>query len=196
MKTVVVEGLVREDLGKKSARQLRREEKVPAVVYGGDQVIHFSTDVAALRALIYTPEFKQAELHIGDATISAIVKEAQFHPLTDDLLHIDFIQLVPGQAVKMEVPLRTVGLAHGVKAGGRLVQNVRKVKVSATPEAMIDTMELDVTPLELGKALRVRDLAPVEGIEVLNSPNTPLVAVEIPRSMRSAQSRAAKEGQE
>lgn len=192
MQTVAIEGVIRQEVGTKHAKAARREENVPCVIYGGEEIIHFTADVTAFKHLIYTPDFKVAEIKIGDNSMRAILKDAQFHPVSDKLLHVDFLQLVEGRNVKAQVPVNITGVAPGVKQGGKLQQQLRKVTIMATPEVLVDHVTVDISGLDLGQSVRVRDIKPVEGVTVLNEPATPVAAIEIPRALRSAMMEAAK----
>jgi large subunit ribosomal protein L25 len=191
MEYVTIKGDAREKLGKKWARAARREGAIPCVLYGGDEVIHFTTTHAQVKALVYTPAFKVAKLEINGQTIDCILKDIQFHPVTDAIMHIDFLRLVEGRTVKLQVPVRFIGASPGVKLGGKLQQKVRRIKIKTTPEYMVDALELDVSKLEMGHSIRVRDIKALEGIEIMQAPGTPVATVEIPRSMRSAEAGAA-----
>lgn len=193
MNTFVIQGTPRTSMGKKNSADLRRADHVPCVIYGGKEVHHFSATRLAFRDLVHTPEFKVAEIDLGSKKIRAIVKDVQFHPLTDKINHIDFLELVDGQIFKADVPVKFTGVAEGVKKGGKFIQNVRKVRIKTTPEKMVTDMEVDITDLDLGKAIRVRDIRPIEGVEVVNAPAIPLALVEIPRALRSAQTEETKE---
>lgn len=193
MKTIALKGTLRSELGKKSTKALRREELVPCVVYGGEANIHFSAPAKDFRDLIYTNEFRKAAIEIDGQTVEAIIKDVQFHPVTDKILHIDFLQLVDGKALKTEVPVRLTGSPEGVKVGGVLVQKVRKLKLKTTPDKLSATIDVDVSALDLGKSIRIREVQVEEGIEIMNSGGIPLASIEIPRALRSAQTAAAKE---
>lgn len=193
MQVVAVKGSVRENLGKKWAKAARKEGAIPCVLYGGDSVHHFTTTNNEIKSLIYTGDFKLAELTIGNTSAKCFVKDIQFHPVSDKVTHIDFLELVPGQTVNLEVPVRFKGTSPGVKVGGKLVQNLRRIKIKTTPEKMVDQLTLDVSGLELGSSIRVRDIEQVEGVEIMNSPGIPVANVEIPRALRSAAAAAAKE---
>jgi large subunit ribosomal protein L25 len=194
MKTIVVEGQPRTDLGKSSTKKLRKEGLIPCVVYkNGEEPVHFSTETLAVRDLIYTDEMRKASLKVGDQAFEAIIKEVQYHPVTDKILHIDFHGLVDGVAIKTELPIKLVGTAKGQKVGGTLVQKMRKLKVKVTPEGLRSFIEADVTPLTMGKSMRVRDIKTVEGIEFMSNGSIPIASVEIPRALRSAQAKAAAE---
>jgi large subunit ribosomal protein L25 len=190
---IVVNAQKREDLGKKGSKKVRREGRVPGVVYGKDQLMHFSVLPFDMRDVIYTPDFKVIDLTIDGEVHPCILKDVQFHPVTEEIVHIDLLQLVPEHPVKLEVPVRFEGQSPGVKLGGRLVQSLRRIKIKCTPENMVHELSVDVSELELGHAVRVRDVQAPEGIEIMNSPGIPLASVQTPRALRSATSAAEKE---
>ncbi|WP_116126974.1 50S ribosomal protein L25 [Lewinella sp. IMCC34183] len=186
MEVVKVSGEVRENLGKKASKDARREGKVPAVVYGIGGPVHFSLDPLAVRDLVYTPDFKLAELSVGGDTYRTIVKDYQFHPVTDELRHIDFLALEDGRTIKVEVPVAFTGTSPGVRGGGKLQVSVRRIKIKTTPEHLVDHVSLDISELELGQSIRVRDIEPMEGVEIQNPAGQPIATVEVPRALRSA----------
>ena len=190
MEGIVVEGQLRSNVGKKSTKAVRSEEMVPCVLYGGGENIHFQAPVTAFKKLIYTPYFNVAELQIDGKSYKAFVKDTQFHPVSDKLLHLDFQQLIPGQLVVTDLPITLHGLAVGVKAGGKLLQKVRKVRVKALPEKLLSEIKVDVSHLEVGKSVRVRDIVS-DGLQVMMSPAVPLASVEITRALRAAAAAAA-----
>lgn len=195
MQTVQVSGEVRENLGKKFSKATRREGLVPGVLYGAGDPIHFTIKPLAVRSLIYSPEFKLAELTVNGNTYKAIVKDYQFHPVTDELRHIDFLALQDGHPVKVQVPVAFEGSSPGVRGGGKLQVSVRRVKIKTTPKNLVDKVMLNISELELGSAIRIRDIAPMEGVEVMNPPGMPVASVEVPRALRSAATAALKEGE-
>lgn len=186
MQSVQVSGEVRENLGKKFSKATRREGRVPAVLYGAGDPIHFTIKPLDVRALIYSPEFKLTELNVGGTSYRAIVKDYQFHPVTDALRHIDFLALQDGHPIKVQVPVSFTGSSPGVRTGGKLMVTVRRVKIKTTPENLVDKVVLDISELELGSAIRVRDIEPMEGVEIMNPAGTPIATVEVPRALRSA----------
>jgi large subunit ribosomal protein L25 len=187
-------GQLRIDLGKKANKKLRNEGQIPCVLYGGNEVVHFYTTLKEVKTLIYTPDFKIAELNLNSGKqYKCIVKDYQLHPLSDELVHIDFLNLVEDQKVKLDIPIRFKGSSPGVKVGGKLVQKLRKVKVKTTPDRIIEEMIVDISSLELGQSLRVRDIIPQEGVEILSSVSIPVTTVEIPRALRSATMAAEKD---
>lgn len=189
METITIQGNVRQDLGKKATKALRKEALIPCELYGGESNVHFATTKKDLKGLVYTPNLYKAGIEIDGKTYEAILKDIQFHPVTDEILHVDFQQLVEGNTIRTEVPVRPVGVAVGVKVGGKLMVNVRKLKVKSTPENLQDHIEIDVTKLKLGQSFKVRDIKDT-GMEILNAPSIPIAAVEIPRSLRSTESKA------
>ncbi|MCG8328094.1 MAG: 50S ribosomal protein L25 [Chitinophagales bacterium] len=193
MEVIAVNGELRPELGKKGSKAVRNAGRIPCVLYGGDEVTHFSVAFNDVRDLIYTPDFKLAEISLDGKVQKAILKDAQFHPVSDDIRHIDFLRLVEGAPIKVEVPVRFKGVSPGVKVGGKLQQKLRRVKIKTTPDNLIDELHVDISSLELGDSVRVRDIEAVDNIEILNSPSVPLGTVETPRALRSAATAAAKE---
>ncbi|HOY17220.1 MAG TPA: 50S ribosomal protein L25 [Haliscomenobacter sp.] len=193
METIAITGQSRTGLGKKPSKDLRNDGRIPCVLYGGQDVVHFSVTLNDVKTLIYTPDFRVANLTVDGATYRCIVKDYQLHPLTSQLTHIDFLSLVEGQKVKLEVPVRTKGVSPGVKLGGKLQIKLRRAKVKTLPEQMVTELFIDITSMDLGHSLRVRDIIVPEGIELLNAPSIPVVTIEIPRALRSAAAAEAKE---
>ncbi len=195
MKAINVACQKRDVVGSTDAKNLRRDAKVPGVVYGGQENIHFYADIKAFKDLIFNPAFAMAELDIDGHKVEAVVKDTQFHPLTDELTHIDFLQLVPGKPLIVEIPVRIKGRSKGVAAGGKLMTRVRKLRVKATPDQLCDYIDVDVTDLELNQSIKVGDLIDkVGGIEILNPNSIPVATVVTTRALRSAATKAAKGG--
>jgi large subunit ribosomal protein L25 len=159
MKSITIQGVKREDLGKVATRNLRNAEQVPCVVYGSGEPIHFSADEKAFKNLVYTPDAHTASIELADGTkIEAILQDIQFHPVTDKILHVDFYQLNADKLVTMEVPVRLVGRARGLVSGGVLRFNMRKLKVRAIPANLPDEIEIDITPMRIGHKMYVETL--------------------------------------
>ncbi len=194
MQSVAITGSPRKELGKKGAKSIRRAGQIPAVLYGGEDVIHFSTTSIDVKDLVYTPELRLAEINLDGKTYKAIVKDVQFHPVTDEIVHLDFLRLVDGVSVRAEVPVRVKGQSPGVKSGGKLIKLVRRVKIKTTPEDLIDEVRVDISGMEVGMSRRVRDIELPEGVEIMNSPGIPVISVEVPRALRSATAAAVKAG--
>jgi len=193
MKTLDFKGEVRADLGSKGAADLRRAERIPCVVYGGETPLHFSLPEKELRKLVYTPKVYFANIELEGKSYKAAMKEVQFHPVTDAMLHVDFHMLNDSKTLKMEVPVAVTGNSVGVRNGGKLVVNARKLLVSALPSNMPDEVAADISNLNIGDSLRIKDIA-AEGVEFLAAPNVVIAAVRMTRSARSAQQAAAAEG--
>ncbi|MBK9734037.1 MAG: 50S ribosomal protein L25 [Saprospiraceae bacterium] len=192
MVSVEIQGSTRTEFGKKGSKIDRKNGGVPAVMYGGKEVIHFTVTPAGVKNLIYTPDFKIAELTIDGKPYRAILKAAQFHPVSDALLHVDFLRLIEKTPIKVEVPLRFKGVSPGVKVGGKLIQQVRKIKIKTTPEYLVDELKADISSLELGQALRMKEVIVPKGIEILNNMATPVALIEIPRALKAAAAAEAK----
>lgn len=186
MEAVTVSGQIRTDVGKKATKAVRNAGQVPAVLYSKEKTIHFATTQKAVKSLIYTPKFKLAEVDVDGKTYRAIVKDIQFDPVTDEIVHMDFLHLIDGHPIKVEVPVRFVGTAPGMRAGGKLLRLMRRIKIKTTPENMVDELSLDITSLELGQSIRVRNIAPVEGVEIMSPSGAPVGVIEVPRALRSA----------
>ncbi|MCH1437305.1 MAG: 50S ribosomal protein L25/general stress protein Ctc [Flavobacteriales bacterium] len=182
MKSVSISAEKRVDLGKKEAKALRAAGKVPCVVYGGETVHHFSATEIAFNNLVYTPNVYAVAIDIEGATVNALIKDIQFHPVTDRILHIDFIELVPGQSVNTEIPVVITGNAIGVRNGGKLRKTLRKLSVRATPENLPDAVTLDISKMRIGEKIYVRDVD-ASGFDILTSGNAVIVAVKTARNV-------------
>jgi large subunit ribosomal protein L25 len=191
MKTIAISGSPRENVGKRDAKELRYEGKVPAVLYGGKEQAHFAVVTTDLKDAIYTPEANFVEITLGAQKIKAVIKELQFHPLTDVLLHVDFLQLFDDKQILMEIPVKLTGTSPGVKMGGKLVQKLRKLRVKALPKDMPQSVEVSIAKLEVGNLFRVRDL--VKGdYTVTNTPEDTIVSVGMSRALKQAEQQAGK----
>lgn len=185
MEILTVKGEKRANAGTKFARADRRAGLIPCVIYGNNDTIHFTTTKKEVKTIVYTPDFKIAEVEIDGTKYKGILKDIQFHPVTDEIMHIDFLKLIEGHSVKVELPVKFRGVSPGVKDGGKLMQNMRRVKVKTTPENLVNELILDISGLKLGSAVRVRDIEPIDGVEIMSSANTPVAFVEVPRALKS-----------
>ena len=185
MKTLQISAVSRIDYGKKAAKAVRREGMIPCVLNGAGQAISFSVDVKAVKPLIYTPASYIVELTVEDKTYQAVMREVQFHPVREEILHIDFYQIQPGKPVAIAIPVRLTGNAEGVKVGGKLVLSARKLVVSAPVEMLPDEITVDVTSLGVGKTIFVGDLE-IEGLKFLTPATTAVCAVRVTRASRGA----------
>lgn len=185
MQTVAIKAQKRDSFGKKASKDIRKTGMVPGVVYSKDGVDHVVIAPKELKPLLYTAEFKLAEVEIDGQSHKAIVKDVQFHPVSEKVVHIDFLKLIDGHPIACNVPVVFKGVSPGVKLGGKLVQTLRRVKLKTLPEYLVDKIEGDISKLKLGSSLRVRDLEIPENIEVMNTPATPVALVEVPRSAKT-----------
>lgn len=191
MNTITIEGQLRTDFGKAATRQLRSEEKVPGVIYGGAKEINFSAPATAFKSIVYTPEFMLAELTIEGATYRCVLKDLQFNKVSDQLIHVDFLELVEDKKVTVTIPLKFKGVPAGVKAGGKLVTKIKSLKVKTLPKHLRENIEIDITHLELNDNLRVQDVK-ADNMEVLNSPRIPIASVTLTRQLKQEEATTAK----
>jgi len=202
MESVIISANARPGIGKKATKATRKEGLVPCVIYGGEEVIHCSGTALSFRDLIYTPAFKLAELTVDGKVYKCVLQDIVFHPVTGDIVHIDFLELVEGQPLKVMIPIRFKGIAPGVKTGGRLNQKVRKVKIKTTPDSLVPELFVDISELKLNESVRVSDIEVTDKMEVMTSMNIPVASVETPRALRSIEEEeeeaaaAAAEGEE
>ena len=192
METINIKAETRTETGKKANKALRKTGRIPAVLYGGKDTHTFSTTIREVKHLIYTPNFKLAELDIDGAKHKAIVKEIQFHPVTDAIEHIDFIKLQEGVPVKVQVPVRFKGTSPGVREGGKLIQSIRNIGIKTTPENLVDELVADISHVTLGMAVRVKDLEVSDDIEVMSPGNIPVASVNVPRALKSVEEEEAE----
>lgn len=191
MKTVEIKGTKRTDLGKKATKQLRNEEQVPCVIYGGEEVIHFSAPAKEFKKIIYTPNVYIININVDGKTYPCILQDKQFHPVVDQLLHIDFLQVKEDKPVNIEIPVTMEGFAEGVKAGGKLQLEKRKLKVRALAKDLPDTLKIDITNLGLGKTIQVGSLS-YDNLELTNAKNAVVVSVKLTRAARAAAQQSAE----
>ncbi len=217
MKKFALNAQPRVELGKKSVKALRKEGKIPAVINGGaivelpyngalkegQKLVELdtkhgiiTTDITVtaedVRKLIYTPDIFEVDLNLNGEAIKAVVKDLQFQPVKDTLLHIDFLQVYPDKPVVMEVPVQIEGHAEGVKAGGKLTLSMRKLKVKALYTDIPERLIVNVDNLGLGKSIAVGDLH-YEGLELINAKNAVVCAVQLTRAARGAAAKATEE---
>lgn len=190
MKTITIEGQLRTEYGKSATRQLRSQELVPGVIYGGAQEINFSAPAKAFKSLVYTPNFQLAEVSLEGKTYRCILKDLQFDKVSDALIHVDLLELVEDKKIVADIPLKFVGAAAGVKAGGRLVPKMKTLKVKTYPKHLKEQIEVNIDKLEIGENLRVEDVKD-ENYEILNSPRIPIVSVVTTRALRQEEAAAA-----
>ena len=191
MKVITIEGQLRTESGKKATRLLRSQQLVPAVIYGGTSEICFSAPASAFKSIVYTPEFMLADVTVNGTTHRCILKDLQFNKVSDLLIHVDFLELVDDKKVIASLPLKYVGTAVGVKAGGKLVTKMKSVKVKTLPKYLKEFIEVDITSLELNTNIRVQDIV-AENMEIMNSPRIPIASVTMTRQLKQDEATAAK----
>jgi large subunit ribosomal protein L25 len=192
MKSITIEGHLRTDHGKKAARQIRSQENVPAVIYGGAQEVNFYASAKAFKPLVYTGEFQIAEVTVDGKMYRCILKDLQFDKVSDALIHLDLLELVDDKKVVATLPLKFVGTSVGVKEGGKLVIKIKSLKVKALPKDLVETINVDITNLALNANIRVEDVK-APGLEIMNSPRIPIASVVMTRQLKQEEATAAKE---
>lgn len=194
MKSFTINGDLRAAQSKQELKKLRAEGKVPCVIYGGKEQVHFSTPALDFRHLVYTPEVYTVNLNVGGKTYNVVMKDIQFHPVTDNLMHIDFMELSDDKEINMDIPVKITGNSVGVRAGGILVNKLRKLKVSALPKHLPDFIEVKIDDLNIGDDVRVRDLS-MEGVTFLDTASNVIAGVKTTRAVAAAApAEAAKPG--
>lgn len=185
MKTIQIAAVKRDVYGKKASKAVRREGMVPCAIYGGEETVHFSVDVKALKPLIYSPNSYIVEFDIEGKKEIGVMREVQFHPVREQILHIDFYRVQEGKPVAIDVPVHLTGNSEGVKAGGKLVLSKRKIRVSGMLENLPDELVIDITSLGVGKSIFVGDLQ-YENLTMLTPATTAVCAVRVTRASRGA----------
>jgi len=191
MKSFDLKGTVRTDLGKKATKAERVVDNVPCVLYGVAENVHFTTTVSEIRKLVYTPEVFVVNLEIEGKVTKAIMKALQFHPVTDKVLHLDFLAISEDKPVIVNLPVKLEGLAEGVKAGGKLALEMRNLKVKGLYTQIPENIVIDVTELGLGKSIQVAKVS-VPNLEILNAKNAVVAQVKLTRAARGAAATAGK----
>ena len=190
MKSIEVKGTAR-TIAERSSEQakalktIRKNNGVPCVMYGGKEIVHFTVTNDELRNLVYTPHIYVVDLIIDGKKYNAIMKDIQFHPVKDNILHVDFYEIDEAKPIVMEVPIQLEGLAEGVKAGGKLALQMRKLKGKALYNEIPERLTINVSHLGLGKAIKVGELH-YEGLELLNAKEAVVCAVKLTRAARGA----------
>ena len=191
MKTITIEGQIRTEFGKTATRQLRSEEKVPGVIYGGAKEINFSAPATAFKSIIYTPDFMLAEVKVDGASYKCVLKDMQFDKVSDKLIHVDFLELVGDKKVTVSIPIKFTGVPEGVKEGGKLAVKMKALKVKTIPEYLLEHIDVDLTNLKLNENIRVQDVK-AKNMEILNSPRIPIASVAMTRQLKQEEATVAK----
>src|SRR5579872_6654707 len=190
MKSFAISGSSRENVGKRDAKELRYQGLVPAVLYGGKTQTHFAVSAAELKPVIYTPVVHFIDITVGNVKSTAIIQDIQFHPLTEQILHVDFLELDQHKPIAIEIPIKLTGTSPGVKSGGKLVQKLRKLRIKALPKDHLDTIDVSIEGLEVGKSVRVADLK-FDKLTITNAMEDTIVSVTTSRALRQAEQDAA-----
>jgi large subunit ribosomal protein L25 len=187
MKTITIEGQLRTETGKKATRQLRSQELVPGVIYGGAKEINFSAPASSFKNLVYTPAFQLAEIKVDGQSYRCIMKDLQFDKVSDELNHVDFLELIEGRPVVATIPIKFSGTPVGVKEGGQLITKMKSLKVKTEPQFLMENIEVKLDDLELHGNIRVEDVV-IDNYEILNSPRIPIASVVTTRQLRQEES--------
>ena len=183
MKTITIEGQLRTETGKKATRQLRSQELVPGVIYGGAQEVNFYAPARAFKPLVYTGQFQLTEVKVDGKSYRCILKDLQFDKVSDHLNHVDLLELVEDKKVVADLPLKFNGTPAGVKEGGKLITKMKSLKVKTLPKYLRENIEVDITSLELNGNIRVEDVK-ADNMEVMNSPRIPIASVVLTRQLK------------
>ena len=198
MKTVSLSGTLRAHVGKKDAKKLRKEGKVPCVIYGGKEQKHFFLDQKDFKKIIFTPEVFIIKVELGKESFETILQEVQYHPVSDIVLHADFLELIPGKAVTLAIPVQLEGSSPGVIKGGRLQLKLRKIRMKGLVEDMPEHIVLDISKLDIGNSIKVKDV-PGEKFQFLDPASAVVIAVKAARGISEEELAAeelAAEGEE
>ena len=182
MKTVSLSGSKRANVGSKDAAALRANGQVPCVIYGGKEQIHFFTDEKNFKNIIYTPDVCLVEIEVDGAKYKTILQDSQYHRVSDKLIHADFLELIDGKPVTMQIPVKLTGQSEGVKAGGKLVLKMRKLKAKGLANSLPDSINIAIDNLQIGGSITVGEIK-VDGIELLNAKNVTVVSVQSTRAV-------------
>ena len=183
MKTIEIIGYNRANLGKAEAKRLRDQSMVPCVIYGGEEQVHFYAPMILFREIVYTAEAHFVHLNIEGNQFECILQDIQFHPVSEIILHADFLQLFEGKLIKMDIPVHFVGKSAGVVKGGTLVKKRRTLRVNALPKNMPEHINVDITALDFGRAIKVSEVES-ENFNIMDTPQASIAVVEIPRALR------------
>lgn len=190
MKQISLSGSLRENVGRQGAAELRRSGRVPGVLYGGNDQIHFSVNAMDLEKIMRQPETFQINIDLNGKEYKTVMQEVQLHPVTDKVTHIDLLELVPGKEVRVSLPVRLTGSSEGVKAGGKLVLNYRKMRIIGKPEDLPEAITIDISHLNIGDLVRVREAA-VPGCRFAEAEASAVVAVQATRATIAADQASA-----
>ncbi len=196
MKSITIQGSERESVGKKATKALRNAGKVPCVVYGGEQPLHFSADELSFKPLVYTPNAHTVVIELENGKkVEAVMQDIQFHPVTDSILHVDFYQLFADKEVTMSIPVSLEGNSPGVRNGGRLLFRKRKLVIRALPDNLPDVFNIDISKLKIGGMIAV-DTLKSDDFTILHPDSTVVVQVKTARAAVVVEDDEEEEGAE
>ncbi len=190
MKKVIIEGQLRTEFGKKATRHIRSQQLVPGVIYGGKKEINFVAHAKEFKSLVFTSEFQMAEVKIDGNVYLCILKDLQFNKVTDELIHVDLLELQEGKKIVANIPVKFTGTAAGVKDGGKLVTKIKTLRVKTLPKYLKENIVIDISHLALNGNVRVEDVKEKD-LEILNSPRIPIASVVLTRQLKQEESTSA-----
>ncbi|MFY7946631.1 MAG: 50S ribosomal protein L25/general stress protein Ctc [Bacteroidia bacterium] len=190
MKTILLKGELRDGLGSGSSKQLRNEGKVPCVMYGLGENLNFAVYSADFKNLVYTPNVYKVRIDVAGKSYEAVLQEIQFHPVSDAIIHVDFLAVAADKPVVMEIPVKVVGNSPGVRAGGKLVKKINKLKVRGLIANLPDYIDVSIDTLEIGHSAKVKDLT-VSGFDILDAKENAILTVKTTRALMQASADAA-----
>lgn len=185
MQKIEIKAVKRENLGKTATKLLRKSEQVPCVLYGGAEIVHFYSSQKEFKKLVHTPNVYLVTINVDGSSFNAIIKDLQFHPVSDQILHADFLQIFEDKPLTIEIPVKLEGVSEGVKAGGKLQLEQRKLRVKGLAKHIPDELIVNINELGLGKGIQVGNLE-YPKLELLNAKNSVVVSVKLTRAARAA----------
>lgn len=186
MKTTEIVGFNRVDLGTKSSKALRADGNVPCVVYGGSENIHFHSPAYLFKDLLYTPNVYIVKLNVEGVEKNCILKDAQFHPVSEMILHVDFLEIFDDKKVTMDIPVELEGVAPGAAIGGQIYIKNKTLRVTALPGDIPETVKVNISSLQLGHSLKVSQIETTGNYEVITNPSVSIVSIIVPRALKAA----------
>jgi large subunit ribosomal protein L25 len=190
MKTLTLSGTQRKTTGSTNASSLRREGKVPCILYGGKDIVHFEAIEKDFKPLVFTPDVHMIKLDVGGKQVDAILQAIQFHPVTDKILHVDFLEVLGDKPVVMDIPVKIIGTSIGVKEGGKLLKKLTRIRVKAAISKIPATIDLNIEPMRIGDYIKIKDLK-YEGVTFLHEQSVTIVSVKVTREVVEAVTPAA-----
>lgn len=184
MKKVSLSGSPRENVGKKDAKRVRREGNIPCVIYGGEKQIHFAVEELAFDNLIFTPDVYEIDLSIDGKEFKAILQDVQYHPVTDKVLHADFLEVIEGKPVIVGVPVHLIGNSVGVMRGGKMIQKMHKLRVKGLINDIPEFVEVDITKVNIGGSVKIREIE-LDKLSILDPVNSVIMRVKAARTMEA-----------